>query len=169
MKKIIVYALVSITVITSACKKKNDTNSTNNNEVNVTVVISPTSTININAKGSKATMGCSFNAFVGTTNQVAGTNENNAAVYIQIPLSSLCVTSPGTYSFSCEYRKNVADPNTPIWANNGINRGSITFTAVNDHYWEGNFNAVCRCVSTGCVFGVDSVIVNGTFKGDHLN
>jgi hypothetical protein len=30
-----------------------------------------------------------------------------------------------------------------------------------------NSSAVSRCNSSGCVFGVDSVIIAGTFKGDY--
>lgn len=165
MKKHIVYAMILITVCISACKKKNDPIPANNNEVNTTVVISPTSTITINAKGSKVKMGCNLWG-VGTF--INGTNDDNAAVIISYVYGSgsSCVKTPGTYNFSCEYRKNVADPNTPIWSNNGANRGSITFTAITDNYMEGYFNAVSRCNSGGCVFGVDSVIITGTFKGN---
>ena len=170
MKKIIIYFIVLITVFTSACKKKNDPAPLNNNEVNATVVISPTSTITINAKGTKAKMACSI---LGGGTFIEGTHDNGAAVYINIsnPPALSCITSPGTYNFSCEYRKNVADPNTPIWSNipvNGgtiTNRGSITLTVANDHYGEGYFNAVSKCASPGCAYGVDSVIITGTFKG----
>ena len=165
MKKNIIYVIVLIAVFTSACKKKPDAAPPNNNEVNATVVISPTSTITINAKGSKAKMGCSF---LGGGNFISGTNETNAAIYIAYVYGSgaSCVSNPGTYNFSCEYRKNGTDSNTPIWSNNGANRGSITFTAINDHYMEGFFNAVSRCNYGSCVIGVDSVIINGTFKGN---
>jgi len=135
--------------------------------MNATIVVSPISTITINAKGYKALMGTSF--FGGGT-FIDGTNEANAAVYINVYNSGMmAVNSPGTYSFSCEYRKNVADPNAPIYSNNGMNTGSITFTSISDHSMEGFFSAVCRCNSSGCVLGVDSVIVTGTFKGDHLS
>ena len=171
MKYIIVYAMILIIVCISACKKKNDVILPNNNEVNATVVVSPTSTITINAKGTKAKMACSI---LGGGTFIEGTHDNGAAVYINIsnPPAFSCITSPGTYNFSCEYRKNVADPNTPIWSNipvNGgsiTNRGSITLTVANDHYGEGYFNAVAKCVSSGCAYGVDSVIITGTFKGN---
>jgi hypothetical protein len=160
------FILLLLTGFFLSCKKKNEA-PPNKNEVKATVVVSPASTITINATGSKALMGCSF----GSGSYVDGTNEANAAVYILYVYGAnlSCVTIPGTYSFSCEYRVNVADPNTPIYSNNGANPGSITFTTVNDHSMEGSFTAVCRCNSGGCVFGVDSVVVTGTFKGDHLN
>ena len=166
MKKIIVYVLVVIAILISACKKKNDPAPLNNNEVNATVVISPTSTITINAKGTKAKMACSI---LGGGTFIEGTHDNGAAVYINIsnPPALSCITSPGTYNFSCEYRKNVADPNTPIFSNNGINPGSITFTTINGHYMQGTFTAVCWCNSSGFMFGVDFVNVSGTFKGDY--
>jgi len=164
MKKLFILPLLISCFI--SCKKKNEV-AVNSNEVKATVVVSPTTTINISATATKALMGC---ASLGGGTYVDGTSASNAAVYISLYASGvMCVTSAGTYNFSCEYRKNVADPNTPIFSNNGMNRGSITFTTVNDHYMEGFFTAVCRCNSGGCVSGVDSVIVNGTFKGDHLN
>jgi len=164
MKKLFILLLLVSCFI--SCNKKNDI-AANNNEVKATVVVSPTSTITINAKGSKAFMGTTI---FGVGTHIDGTNEANAAVYITAFSGGImAVTSPGTYSFICEYRTNVANQNTPIFSNNGMNGGSITFTAINDHYMEGFFTAVCRCNSGGCVFGVDSVIVNGTFKGDHLN
>lgn len=171
MKKIIVYFLVVMMTLTSSCKKQNDVIPPNTNEVNATVVVSPTSTITINAKGSKAKMGCSL---WGGGTFINGTNDANAAVIISYVYGSgsSCVKTPGTYNFSCEYRKNVGAPNTPIWSNvpvNGgsiTNRGSITLTVANDHYYEGYFNAVAKCASSGICGDVDSVIINGTFKGN---
>ncbi len=151
----------------TSCKKKNDAPPPNNYELKATVIISPGNTININASGSKARMGCSL---WGGGTFIEGTGEANAAVYISYVFSNSstfqCVTVPGTYNFSCEYRKNITDPNTPIYSNIGINRGSITFTVVNDHHMEGYFNAVSWCNSSGCAFRIDSVIIAGTFKGD---
>ena len=164
MKKLFILLLFISCFI--SCKKKFEI-APNNNEVKAVVVVSPTSTITINARGTKAPMGTRF---LGIGTFVEGTNEANAAVYITAFSGGvMAVTSPGTYSFICEYRTNVANPNTPIYSNSGTNTGSITFTSINDHSMEGFFNATCRCVSVGCVFGVDSVIVSGTFKGDHLN
>lgn len=138
LNAIILFLLICCSV---SCKKKND-GPRNNNEVTATVVVSPSSTININATASKALMGCEN--FGGGT-YVDGTNETNAAVYITVYNSNIeCVTSPGSYGFSCEYRPNVADQNTPILSNNGVNPGSITFTKVNSNYMEGSFTAVCR-------------------------
>src|SRR5438477_9781207 len=115
LNAIILLLLISCFV---SCKKKNDV-SQNNNEVKATVVVSPASTIPINATGSKALMGCGI--FGGGT-FVDGTNESNAAVYITVYNSNIgCVTSPGSYGFSCEYRTNVADQNTPIYGNSGGN------------------------------------------------
>src|SRR5436190_5397368 len=81
----------------TGCKKKNDTPPPNNNEIKATVVISPGNTININAMGSKAIVGCS--AFGGGT-AIYGTNPDNAAVNIRVTSTGLsCITSPGTYNF----------------------------------------------------------------------
>jgi hypothetical protein len=164
--KILLGFIICTLLIVSSCKKSSTGDVTSTNyEVKATVVVSATSTITINATGSKAKMGC---AVLGAGTYVEGTNEANAAVYIVVYAPGFsCVTNPGTYNFTCEYRKNVADLNTPIFSNNGINPGSITFTAINDHHMEGFFNAVSRCNSTGCAFGVDSVVIAGTFKGDY--
>jgi hypothetical protein len=166
MKKIFFITTAFTAVCFWGCKKNNVAVVQKMTEVKATIVVSPTSTININSTGSNAKMGCSA-TIVGSMTFIVGTNENNAAVYIEIPLNNLCITSPGTYNFSCQYRKNVADPNTPVFSNNGINPGSITFTAINGHHMEGSFIAVCWCNSSGCVFGVDFVNVSGTFKGDY--
>ncbi len=161
MKTITANILVLIIIITSACKKTNDALlPPNNNEVNASVVLSSGTTVIINAKGTKAPMGLS--GVFGAPGFVDGTSASNAAVYIEIYPS---ISSTGTFvyaqGFRCQYRTNVADPNTPIYQNNGINAGSITFTTVNNNYIEGNFNAVCR-------LNTDSVIISGTFKGDYL-
>lgn len=160
MRKLFMF-LLSVTCLLS-CKKKNDP-PPNNNEVKARVVLASGAVVNINATGVKALMGCSF---YGGGSYVDGTGETNAAVYMTIYDGSFgCVTGAGTYNFLCEYRVNTADPNTPIYGN--TRSGSITYTSANEHYIEGYFNAVCGCNSVGC--GVDSVIITGTFKGDHFN
>ena len=153
-----IILLLLISYFTS-CKKNGAPTPTNNNEVKATVVTSG-GTININATATKALMGC---ASLGGGTYVDGTNASNAAVYISLYASGvMCVTSPGTYTFSCQYRPDVLSPSTPIYVNSGVSDpGSITFTAINDHHMEDYFNAVCR-------YNTDSVTVNGTFKGDHL-
>jgi hypothetical protein len=157
MRKIFIFPFLICCFI--SCKKKN-AEPPNNNEIKATVVLSSGGTVNVNAKGSKAQMG--YAPYGGYT-YLGVTNEANAAVYINI----FSQVTPGTYSFDCEYRPNVADANTPSYGGSG---GSITFTVINDHSMEGYFTAIsCQCIPPGCVFGVDSVVVSGTFKGDHLN
>jgi hypothetical protein len=100
--KILFGFISSALLIFSSCKKSSTGNvSPNKNEVKATVVISPTSTIMINATGSKAQMGCSS---LGGGTFVSGTNPGNAAVYISYVHSTglSCITSPGAYNFSCE-------------------------------------------------------------------
>jgi hypothetical protein len=164
MKKLFISFLLIGSFI--SCKKKNEA-PPNNNEMKATVVVSPTKTILINATGSKVVMGMC--ASLGGGTYIEGTNEDNAAIYITVYETGIrCVTAPGTYEsdFSCQYRPNVSDQATPIYAKSS---GNITFTTINDSKMEGSFTAVCKCISPGCVFGVDSVIVIGTFKGDPLN
>lgn len=146
---------------------KTDVEPPNDNEMHATVILSPGNSIIINAKGTKTLIGCSL--FGGGT-FIQGTSESDAAVYLTILGSTNCISSPGIYGFTCEFRKNVADPNTPIYSNYlGDNHGSITFSEVNDNYVEGFFNATCRCFSPGCTYDVDSVIVSGSFKGNFFS
>ena len=144
-----------------ACSKKsNAVLPPNNNEVNATVVLSTGFTININAKGLKAPIG--LYGIFGGPGYVDGTNAANAAVLIEVYSA---ISGPGTYDlshgFRCQYRQDVTNNSTPIYQNNGANAGSITFTTANENNAEGYFNAVCR-------LNTDSVIVSGTFKGDHI-
>jgi hypothetical protein len=163
MKKLPVLLLWTSCFI--SCKKQINM-PPNNNEVKATVVVSPTSTITINAKGLKAPMGPGF---LGIGTFISGTNETGASVYINVHGPGISsIANPGTYSYTCEYRTNASGANAAIYSNSGTNSGSITFTTINENFMEGYFNAVCRCWSPGCVFGVDSVIVTGTFKGDYL-
>jgi len=168
MKTIAFNVLALLTVFSIACNKKNDTAPPNTNEFNATVLLTTGATVTINAKGSNAKMGC---AILGGGNYVNGINSDNASVYLSYIYdgsgSASCVSSPGTYNLVCEFRKNVAVTNTPIWRSSGMNRGSITFIVINDHYMEGHFNAVSTCFSGGCVYGVDSVVITGTFKGNY--
>jgi len=153
---LLLAGVLMLSYLFTGCKKKNDTPSPNNNEIKATVVISPTTTITINATGSNAVIGPSL--FGGGT-YIDGYDASNAA--IRITTGTTIVTIPGTYSFTCIYTPNLRSGYAPIYGNNGTNSGSVTFMAVNDYYMEGYFNAVCRN-------NMDSVIVSGTFKGDHL-
>ena len=155
MKKL--FTLLVLIIIFNACKKKND-EPPNNNELKATVVVSPVKTVIIDAKAEKAIMGCA-NIFGNTYTYIDGIGESDAALYITVVDANIqCITGPGTYSMDCEYRVNVNDQSTPIFVDQA---GSITFTAINEKYMEGFFNAVC-------VYGIDSVVVSGTFKGDRL-
>jgi len=166
MKVILLYAIALLSVFIPACNKNKDTAPPNTNEFNATVLLTTGATVTINAKGSKAKIGCTF---LGGGNFLYGTNDNNEYVHLGSIYGPgfTCVSSPGTYPLTCEFRKNVTDPNTRIWSNIGMNQGSITITVINDHYMEGHFNAVSKCVSVGCGSSPDSVVINGTFKGNY--
>ena len=164
LNTILLFLLVSSF---ATCKKGSDDPPPNNNEVKATILLPSGNTININATTTKALMGCSI-SLVGGSTHIDATNSANAAVYMSIFVpATTCVTTPGTYNFICEYRVDISSASTPIYSNlTATNRGTITFTTINDHYMEGFFNAICRCASAGC--GTDSVVVSGTFKGDYL-
>ncbi|HMG69244.1 MAG TPA: hypothetical protein VK588_16215 [Chitinophagaceae bacterium] len=154
----IVLAIFLIFIACSSCKKGRDDIPVKKTEFKATILLSSGALVTINATGSNAQMG---NSFFGGGTFVDGVNEKNDAVYTSSYTSSLqSITSPGTYSFSCEYRPDISSSTTPIYSNNSSNPGSITFTSINSNYMEGHFNAVCWS-------GVDSVTVTGSFKGDY--
>ena len=154
------FSFILICLSHLSCNKKDDP-PVNTNEFKATVVLSSGAIISIDAKGTKAAMGCGL---LGSGTFVSGSNESNAGVNITAyGVGSACITVPGTYSFRCEYRVNTASTNTPIYENHfATNKGSITFTAINNSYMEGYFNAVCVLPPR-----VDSVTVNGSFKGNY--
>lgn len=158
-RSFVCVSLITTLLISIQCNKGPDS-PPNNNEFNALVVLANGTQVNINAKGTKATMGC---ASLGGGTYVNGVNSNNAAVYISLYASGvMCVTKTGTYPFQCQYRPNIASQVSPIYENIGVsNPGSITFTSITDKTMEGFFNAVCR-------YNVDSVVVTGTFKADRL-
>lgn len=141
---------------------KDSSSPPNNNEVKATLFFSNGTTIDFSVTGNKALLGCG----VGSGTYVQGINNANEGLLITISINTLmCVSVAGTYSgdgFGCQYRRNVTFG--PIYTNNknGVNNGRITFATINGSYMEGHFSAVCYT-------NADSVVVNGTFKGDHIN
>lgn len=144
--------------------KDNKVEPLNNNEFKAEVLLSSGAIVKIVATGKKALIECSL---LGNT-FLEGTNEANAAVYLSNN-GQKCINNTGTYSFVCQYRVNAVNQNTPIFTSLADNPGSITFTQINDHYMEGNFTATCLCESPGCTFGIDSVVVSGSFKGNRFS
>jgi hypothetical protein len=143
-----------------ACNKQAPPLPPNHNEFNATVLFFTSGrTINVNATGPKAIMGCDFGTFV------EGTDTSNASVYCRPIINYIeCITTTGTYPFSCEYRTDITSNIAPSYANYGTaHPGSITFTVKDQRHMEGYFDAVCK-MNNG-----DSVVVTGTFKGDHLD
>lgn len=155
MKKIFLSGLVILLI---SCKKEGTPATlAKNNELKATVIFASGDTVKINALGSKLVMGCGL---LSGASFLAGTDEMNRAVYLTAYTSNFsCITSPGTYMFSCEYRLNTMSQSTPIYTNTVVSdRGNITFTTVDGKHVEGYFHALCKS-------GNDSVFVQGTFKG----
>jgi len=142
-----------------SCGKKSSAPS-NNNEFNATVKYVSGSIANVNVKGGPVLMGCSY---ITGSYYVQGTNSPNGTVSINFPdTSGNCKLGPGTYhNITCLYRSDIT--RGEIDYVNRANNSSITFTTLTSSIMEGYFSAVCYFTS------MDSVIVNGTFKGDHLN
>ena len=152
--------LILVCLMHLSCNKKDD-EPVNTNEFKATIVLNSGSMINIDAKGNKASMECGLLA-AGT--YISGSNESNAGVNINVYGAGFsCITFPGTYTFSCAYRVNTLSTSTPVYENHfATYKGSITFTAINNSYMEGYFNAVCVRPDRA-----DSVTVNGSFKGKY--
>ena len=141
-----------------SCKKHSNTQPQSQTEVKATVTLSSGNTISINATGVRATITRDIYGYT----YVYGATENNAGVNLMFPN----ITSPGTYSFICEYRVNTASTSTPIYTNAPsfvANAGGVTVVAVTAHHIEGAFVATCKTNSTA----TDSAFVSGSFKGDY--
>ena len=143
----------------SSCGKKS-TAPANNNEFNATVKYVSGIIAKVNVNGGPALMGCSY---ITGSYYVQGMNSPNGTVSINFPdTSGNCKLGPDTYhNITCLYRSDVT--RGEIDYVNSSKNGSITFITLTSSQMEGYFSAVCYYTTA------DSVIVNGTFKGDHLN
>lgn len=131
------------------------------NRVNVNIISMAGDTIKINAVGEKARIACG--AFLGGGTFISATDEVDRSVSIVIFTSTFpCVNGPGTYDFDCSYQPNGYSQNTLSYSNRLVaDRGSITFTNQSGRPAEGYFSTICK-------FLMDSVRVQGTFKGNVL-
>ena len=164
--KIMALCHVLLLVFLFSCKKHYN-ESINHNELKATIRLSTGSEIFINATGSYAIMDCQNGFKIDNNNQYPAPG---LALDIH-DASGNCITSTGTYyipNFDC----SVGTGGTvPILYNNQVvfnqpaashNPGSITFTSFS--------NSDVQCYfSCTCMHGAnDSVIINGTFIGNHM-
>ena len=146
-----------------SCKKAK---TNNQNELKATVKLISGETIIINASGGNARMDCENGFSIDNGNQypapgLALQTYNN---------SGNCITSAGTYTapnFLCSFSQvpGTVYGNIATAAPGSVgarNPGSITFTSFSNTYVECSFSATCMHGAN------DSVIINGTFKGNHL-
>ncbi len=162
MKKSWLYLFLPGMISVSGCKKDNPfAPAANNNEVIAQVLLSSGTTVNIQAKGSKARM--APYTFLGGPGYIQGTNDATNMVIINLYPS---ISQTGSFGiaqgFSCQYRPDGVSGSSPIYLNSGANSGQLVITSFSDHYIAGNYSAVCR-------YGTDSVTVTGTFRGDKFN
>src|SRR5262245_27850606 len=146
---------LSLVINCPSCKKKTDESLNNTNEVRATIIRAAGNTTLFNSTGSKVRMGATYYGVAEEINAKNGTNDDlvlTIAGHIQVA---------GTYDYLCQYYQS-SIPAQPVYKNSGGNPGSVTFTSYSDNYWEGYFFAVCRAPNG------DSVIVAGTFKGNHI-
>ncbi len=162
MKKSWLLLFLTGVLFISGCTKDNPlAPAANNNEVNAQVLLSSGTTVNIQAKGSKARM--ALYSYLGGPGYIQGTNDAGNMVIINLYPSISHTGSFGTgQGFSCQYRPDGLSGSSPIYLNSGANSGQLVITSFSDNYIAGSYSAVCRN-------GSDSVTVTGTFKGDKFN
>jgi hypothetical protein len=155
-----------IVVLICCCISCKRTKTINQNELKATVKLISGEIITISANGLNARMDCENGFSIDNGNQypapgLALQTYNN---------SGDCITSAGTYAapnFVCSFSKVLGTVYVNIaTAGPGSvgarDPGSITFTSFSNTYVECSFSATCMHGPN------DSVIINGTFKGNHL-
>ena len=160
---------LSISLVTLICCciscKKTSTSANNQNELKATVKLISGEIIVINASSGYARMDCENGFSIDNSKQfpapgLALQTYNN---------SGDCITSAGTYTapnFVCSFSQvsgtvyeNIA---SAVPGSIGAhNPGSITFTSFSNTDVECSFTATCMHGAN------DSVIINGTFKGNY--
>jgi hypothetical protein len=94
----------------------------------------------------------------GSDVYLKGSGNNVSDASVQLLVNTGSNPNNGTYPFQCSY----ITAGGATYLNTAVaNPGSITFTRIDDYNLEGYFNAVCK-------LNADSVIITGSFKGDHL-
>jgi hypothetical protein len=165
-QKYITRCFIVVLICCCISCKKTSTGTKNQNELKATVKLISGETIIINASNGYAKMDCENGFSIDNSKQypapgLALQTYNN---------SGDCITSAGTYTapnFVCSFSQvpgtvyvNIA---TAVPGSIGAsNPGSITFTSFSNTYVECSFSATCMHGAN------DSVIINGTFKGNHL-
>jgi hypothetical protein len=156
--KYIKAAIFLMICCSSSCKKLWPPN---NNELRATAKLISGETVVIKAMGSNAEMFCYVGFSIGNSGLYPG-----LGLQTFDPNNRGCINSPGTYSgsdFWCTFKRDTG-MFSPLYSNIGVsNPGSITFTAFSEKYVECHFTAICKHGAN------DSVIINGTFKGDFMS
>jgi hypothetical protein len=160
---------VYLSSMLSCSKKDSSPNDFSNNVVKATIVYTNGSTIEMTSKAEKASIGCSIEYSF-----VRGTSEANAIVGLTASdtssgtLYTSCIRRSGAYyNFTCQYTPDVTAQIMREYNSRGAITDSVKFTAVTDHYMEGEFNAMCIAdfYNSQVVLVSDTIIVSGTFKG----
>ena len=90
---------------------------------------------------------------------------------IQAPPTG-CVTTEGVYLVLCKYYRDKSNPSAAVFSNyeiNPDNKGTIMFTRIDDQLMEGTFKTIGLCeFQTNCIYGKDSVVINGSFRANHF-
>ena len=143
-----------------SCKKISAGNN-NRNELKATVKLISGQIILISATGDQAKMFCYTGFSIDNNNQYP-----QPGLSLQtFKNSGNCITLPGTYFapyFICSFGTYTGTQSI-LYDNTGVNNtDSIKFTSFSNTYVECHFFSVCKRGAN------DSVIINGTFKGNHM-
>ena len=154
--KLMAIVLLGLFIFLISCKKLN-LGPNNQNELKATVRFISGEIININVTKESAFMQCGFGFSISNQQGI-----DYPGLSLQTFDGFNCITTPGTYyspGFLCTFSREGAQPD--LYSNtSATNPGSITFTSFSDSYVECFF-------STTCKYGAnDSVVINGTFKGN---
>lgn len=151
--------LLTVIVYLISCSKKDDLQKSN--EVKATAIYSSGNSINFYANGKNTMMSCGV-----FSEMILSANDQNGLASFHFNISGSgagnCINRTGNYKLYGSYHsKSTGQPIIAYDADWGRKVPNITFTVVNDDQMEGHFDGVFYN-------GNDSVIVNGTFKGDFV-
>jgi hypothetical protein len=148
--------LIIACLLSLACKKERQI--FRGKEVKATIILSSGSTVEINTSPGNAYIGCGI-LYVSAQGPsfIQGINDAYTAAII-LSVGDTCIVHAGTYKFTCQYVKDYSGQSITYQNDSVADPGTLTYTVVKDDYVEGTFHAVCK-------YDMDSVQVNGTFKG----
>jgi hypothetical protein len=166
--KFFITILAVVTLIITSCSKDNSPD-TSSNSISATISIGNNAPFQFSATGAAAKF---YQAISGTSNyRIEAIDPNNNKLFIAVDN----VTQTGTYPLTSNdgvsgnaltFIKDLGSTSQVIyWTIDPsiTDKGSVTITALNNHYIEGMFTAFCKNDNNT---GEVAHISNGSFKGN---